>query len=89
MKKEYLDFKVIINLDENGIYVANCPAIPGCHTQGDTFEEAEKNIKEAIVLCLKVAEEDKDYRDTIDFGQSQNSRFIGISEIFVPRPNFV
>lgn len=87
--KNYLNFKVIINQDEDGIFVASCPAIPGCHTQGETYEEAEKNIKEAIGLCLKVAEKDEDYRATIDFGQNKNSHFIGISEVFIPRPRFV
>jgi len=87
--RDCLNFKVIINQDEDGIFVASCPAIPGCHTQGETLEKAEKNIQEAIKLCLKVAEEDKEYRDSIDFKQKQTSHFIGISDIFVPRPNFV
>lgn len=86
---KYLNFKVVIMQDENGIFVASCPAIPGCHTQGDTYEEAENNIKEAIKLCLKVAEEDKDYRASIDFGQKHASHFIGIRDIFIPRPRFV
>ncbi len=65
--QKYLNFNVLITQNEDGIYVADCPAIPGCHSQGSTYEEAEKNIKEAIKLCLKVAEEDKDYKDSIDF----------------------
>jgi len=36
-----------------GGYVASVPALPGCHTQGDTIEEAEQNIKEAIALYLE------------------------------------
>ena len=59
--QKYLNFKVVITQDENGMYVADCPAIPGCHSQGSTYEEAEKNIKEAIKLCLKVAEKNQDY----------------------------
>ena len=65
--QKYLNFNVVITQDEDGIYVADCPAVPGCHSQGSTYEDAEKNIKEAIKLCLKVAEEDKDYKDSIDF----------------------
>lgn len=87
--EKYLNFKVIVNQDEDGIFVASCPAIPGCHTQGDTYEEAEKNIKEAIELCLEVAETDEEYRSTIDFGQNKNSHFFGISDIIIPRPRFV
>jgi predicted RNase H-like HicB family nuclease len=87
--KQYLNFKVIINQDEDGVFVASCPAIPGCHTQGDTYEEAERNIKEAIRLCLKVAEKDEEYRASIDFGCGRSSRFIGISDIVIPWPEFL
>ena len=38
--------------DKNGYYVT-CPELPGCHTQGDTFENAKKNIKEAVELYLE------------------------------------
>ncbi|GIW64691.1 MAG: HicB family protein [Patescibacteria group bacterium] len=79
--KKYLNFKVIITQDEDGVFVATCPAIPGCHSQGSTYEEAEKNIKEAIKLCLKVAEEDEEYRKSIDFQDINSPRFIGITNI--------
>jgi len=46
-------FKVILEPDEKGGYVAVCPSLPGCYSQGDSVEEALKNIKEAIELCLK------------------------------------
>lgn len=69
--KQAINFKVIITQDEDGVFVASCPAIPGCHTQGATYEEAGKNIQEAIRLCLKVAEKDTAYRSTIDFGQRE------------------
>lgn len=87
--KENLNFKVIINQDEDGVFVASCPAIPGCHSQGDTYEKAENNIKEAIDLCLKVAENDETYKSSIDFGHKRTSRFIGISDIFIPRPRYI
>lgn len=41
----------VIERDANGYY-AYCPELPGCQTQGDTFEEAVANIREAIELCL-------------------------------------
>ncbi|EIJ44004.1 hypothetical protein BegalDRAFT_3180 [Beggiatoa alba B18LD] len=40
--------------DEDGGWVVECPAIPGCISEGDTKEEALENIQEAIVLCLDV-----------------------------------
>lgn len=48
---------VTIERDEEGWYVAECPEIPGCVTQGRTEEEALENIKEAIELCLEVRRE--------------------------------
>jgi predicted RNase H-like HicB family nuclease len=45
---------VILERDETGMIVAECPAIPGCVSQGRTEEEALVNIKEAIVGCLEV-----------------------------------
>ena len=49
---------VVIERDESGMYVAECPAIPGCISQGKTYEEALSNIKEAIELCLEVRKEE-------------------------------
>jgi antitoxin HicB len=47
-------FKVILKTDlEDGGYNVSCPALPGCHSQGDTEEEAIENIKEAIQGCLE------------------------------------
>lgn len=45
---------VTIERDEDGRFVAECPAIPGCVSQGKTREQALKNIQEAIALCLEV-----------------------------------
>jgi predicted RNase H-like HicB family nuclease len=47
------DFKVLLEPEETGGYVAVCPALPGCYSQGDTVAEAMANIKEAIELCLE------------------------------------
>lgn len=78
-----LQFKVIIEQDENGVFVASVPAVPGCHTQGDTYEEAVKGVEEVIQLCLEVAKEDKKYKDKIDFSEVLESkpRFLGVVNI--------
>ena len=48
--------QVIITADEDGVgYVAVCPSLPGCHSQGDTWEEVVANIKEAIELWIEDA----------------------------------
>jgi len=50
-----MTFKVIIKKDEeDGGYNVSCPALPGCHSQGETIREALENIKDAISGCLKV-----------------------------------
>ena len=48
---------VTISRDEDGMFVAECPLIPGCVSQGKTEEEAERNIREAIRECLAVRAE--------------------------------
>ena len=50
---EIYDFKVILEPDETGGYLVSCPSLPGCYSQGETVEEAMKNIEEAILLCLE------------------------------------
>jgi predicted RNase H-like HicB family nuclease len=48
-----LDFKVLLEPDEDGGYVVVCPSLQGCYSQGGTVEEALANIREAIELCLE------------------------------------
>jgi len=53
------EFDVVIIEDETGGYIALVPALPGCHTQGDTLEELMKNIKEAIELYIETLTEEE------------------------------
>jgi len=46
-------YSVFYEQAPEGGYVALVPALPGCHTQGETLEEAERNVKEAIALYLE------------------------------------
>jgi predicted RNase H-like HicB family nuclease len=52
-----MKLSVTIDRDEDGIWVVECPSIPGCVSQGKTKEQAVKNIEEAIALCLEVRAE--------------------------------
>ncbi|HAX99080.1 MAG TPA: hypothetical protein DCY12_09405, partial [Candidatus Atribacteria bacterium] len=45
--------RILIEKDENGIYIASCPALQGCYSQGDTVDEALQNIKDAIQLHIE------------------------------------
>ena len=79
-----LNFKVVIEQDYKGFFIADTLSIPGCHTQGKTYEEVLKNIREAIKLCLEVAEKDKSYKAKIDFEEAKrNQRFVGVTQVDV------
>ena len=52
-----MNFHVTLCQDEDGFWVVEGPAVPGCLSQGKTREEALANIKEAIALCLEVRAE--------------------------------
>lgn len=48
---------IIFYTDENGEWCASCPSLPGCHSQGETQEEALVNIREAIEVYIEALEE--------------------------------
>ena len=72
MQKKVKDFTVIIEQDEDGIYVAKVPDIPGCYTQGRTIAKAIERVKEAIQVCLEADKE-----------EIPKMKFIGLQQIEV------
>jgi predicted RNase H-like HicB family nuclease len=68
------EFTVVIEQDEDGIYVASVPELPGCHTQAKTLDELNRRIKEAIELYLEVVAEK---------GEEKQLDFIGIQKVKV------
>ncbi len=68
MKKE---FNIIIEQDEDGIYIGSVPELPGCHTQASSLDELNKRIKEAIELYLET--------EAIDLDKL--NKFIGIQKV--------
>lgn len=66
-------FTVIIEQDEDGIYVASVPELPGCHTQASNLDDLDLRIKEAIKLYLEV-------QDNVEYS---GSNFVGIHEVEV------
>ena len=78
MEKEVLDFTVLIEQDEDGIYIAKVPEIEGCCTQGKSVEEVLQRIKEAIEVCL-----------TGDNEEINPLKFIGIQKVQVGKPVLV
>jgi antitoxin HicB len=43
-----MKYRILLEVDEDGMFVAECPSLPGCISQGKTREEAVANIKDAI-----------------------------------------
>jgi len=62
---------IIIEKDEDGFYVVECPIFSGCYSQGKTIDEALKNIREVIDLCL----EEKENREIFDNFNPQEISF--------------
>lgn len=69
--KKY-NFTILFEKDEDGVYVASVPALPGCHTQARSLEEIYPRIREAIELCLGV------HNDEIP-----QNEFIGVQQVEV------
>lgn len=66
-----MKLKVIVHEAEEGGYWAEVPAVPGCATQGETFEELLANLYEAVEACLSV--------DTKDIKISESDRVLEIA----------
>ena len=56
-EESQMTFTITLLQDEDGVFIAECPAIPGCVSQGSTREEAEQNIRDAIRECLAARRE--------------------------------
>lgn len=68
------EFTIVIEQDEDGIYVASVPELEGCHTQAKTLDELKERMKEAIELYLEV---ESDLVDEVPL------EFVGIQKVEV------
>ena len=75
-------YKVIVERDEDGFYVASVPALPGCHTQARTLPELTRRVSEAIQLCLEIVRTNPRYRARIK-QLSYEPTFIGVETVEV------
>ncbi len=55
-------YKVIIEQDAEGFFVASVPALPGCVTQAKSLKQLHERVRDAIALCQEVAKVDASYR---------------------------
>lgn len=82
MVKQKRQFKIIVERDEDGYFVASVPSLPGCYTQAKTLLGLTKRIREAILLCLEVAKDDSKYRKRLK-NLAYEPTFIGLETVEV------
>ncbi|MGK7881394.1 MAG: type II toxin-antitoxin system HicB family antitoxin [Crocosphaera sp.] len=63
------EFYMIVEQDEDGMFIGEIPQLKACYSQGKTIDELVANIKEVIAMCL----EEEDFKET--------SEFIGIQKV--------
>ncbi|MBK7268065.1 MAG: type II toxin-antitoxin system HicB family antitoxin [Flavobacteriales bacterium] len=63
---------LMIETDEDGVFIVSCPAFKGCHSYGKTVDEAIANVREVIAMCMEEEQPE------------QLNRFFGFREIEVP-----
>ncbi len=76
------EYKVIIERDEDGLYVADVPSLPGCHTQAKDLETLNKRLKEAIILCEEELKSSKEYKIIVK-NLSYNPTFIALQNFAI------
>jgi predicted RNase H-like HicB family nuclease len=72
MKKYH--FPIVVEIDEDGVYIVSCPTFKGCHSYGGTIDEALDNLREVIELCMEEQETES------------TNQFIGVREIEISVP---
>ena len=65
------EFYVVIERDEDGIYIGEVPQLKACYSQGETIDELTKNIREVIEMCLE------------ELGEESTTEFIGVQRVVV------
>jgi predicted RNase H-like HicB family nuclease len=70
-----LSLPIIVEIDEDGVYIVSCPVFKGCRSYGATIDEALENLREVIDMCLK------------DEEVANLNQFIGFREIEITIPS--
>lgn len=53
MEQQKIHFPILLEQDEDGVFIVSCPSFKGCHSYGSTVDEAMKNIQEVIEMCIE------------------------------------
>ncbi|MBL0127743.1 MAG: type II toxin-antitoxin system HicB family antitoxin [Flavobacteriales bacterium] len=72
MSAETIHLPLIVETDEDGVFIVSCPAFKGCHSYGKTVEEAMANVREVIEMCMQ------------EERPMHLNRFVGFREIEMP-----
>jgi predicted RNase H-like HicB family nuclease len=72
MEKETVHLPLIIETDEDGVFIVSCPSFKGCHSYGSTVEEAIANIREVVTICMEEQQSEP------------LNRFVGFRELEMP-----
>lgn len=77
-RKESQHVPILVEVDEDGYFIVSCPLFKGCHSYGSTIDEALKNIREVVEMCL-------DEEKAASKGKKTKSmnRFVGFRELEV------
>ncbi len=75
-RKKVRRFTVVLERDEDGVYVASVPVLRGCHTQAKTLDQAMRRIREAVELWLEVHGKRADRLSSL--------QFIGVQQLDIP-----
>ncbi|GCL35141.1 MAG: type II toxin-antitoxin system HicB family antitoxin [Sphaerospermopsis kisseleviana] len=70
------EFYVVIERDEDGMYIGEVPQLKACYSQGETIDELITNIKEVIKMCLE------------ELGEESITEFIGVSKVVLSSLNY-
>lgn len=70
-----LHVPILVEQDEDDVYIVSCPVFKGCHSYGKTIDEAMDNIKEVVEMCI---DEEKDKQISV------TNRFVGFREMQMP-----
>ena len=74
-KKQNISLPVVVELDEDNVFIVSCPVFKGCHSYGKTIDEAMKNLTEVIEMCLEESA----------FKNETHNKYVGIREIILTK----
>ena len=68
-----ISFPVIVEIDEDNIFIVSCPIFKGCHSYGKSIDEAMNNLKEVIEICVEES----------NYSPIENNKYIGVRELII------